>query len=141
MSQHPITKNFENFKARILTESENNSRSYGTGETNRNSGTYPRTGSECVLAARVTSRYRARLSSMLQFIFNLEKDSEAEAKTATSLAPAATAASKPWENRWKITNKGTQQCKLHVNVLTEKATYFEIWCQNRKSTMPNAPYG
>lgn len=33
---------------------------------------------------------------MLQFIFDFEKDSEAAAKMATSLAPAATAASKPW---------------------------------------------
>lgn len=56
---------------------------------------YPRTGIECLLAASQTSRYRERLSSMLQLMFDLEKDSEAEANTATSLAPAAIAASKP----------------------------------------------
>lgn len=33
---------------------------------------------------------------MLQFMFDFEKDSEAAAKMATSLTPAATAASKPW---------------------------------------------
>lgn len=36
-----------------------------------------------------------RPSSMLQLIFELDKDSEADAKMATSLAPAATAALKP----------------------------------------------
>jgi len=43
----------------------------------------------------VTSEYRVRLSLMLQLIFDFEKASDAEAKMATSLAPAATAASKP----------------------------------------------
>jgi hypothetical protein len=32
---------------------------------------------------------------MLQLMFDFENDSEADAKTATSLAPAATAASNP----------------------------------------------
>jgi len=32
---------------------------------------------------------------MLQLMFDLEKDSEADANTATSFAPAATAASNP----------------------------------------------
>lgn len=56
---------------------------------------YPRTGMESSLAARVTARYRIRLSSILQLMFDFENDSEADAKTATSLAPAAIAASKP----------------------------------------------
>lgn len=34
---------------------------------------------------------------MPQLRFALENDSEAAGKTATSLAPAATAASKPWK--------------------------------------------
>jgi len=56
---------------------------------------YPRIGIASFLAADVTARYRTRLSSMLQLMFDFEKDSEADAKTATSFAPAATAASKP----------------------------------------------
>lgn len=35
-------------------------------------------------------------------MFDFEKDSEAEAKMATSLAPAATAASKPWKKALQI---------------------------------------
>lgn len=38
-----------------------------------------------------------RLSSIPQLRFALENDSEAAGKIATSLAPAATAASKPWK--------------------------------------------
>jgi hypothetical protein len=34
---------------------------------------------------------------MLQLRFDFEKDSEADAKTATSFAPAAIAASNPWK--------------------------------------------
>lgn len=36
---------------------------------------------------------------MLQFMLDFEKDSEAEAKMATSRAPTATAASKPYKSR------------------------------------------
>lgn len=57
--------------------------------------TYPRTGTECSFAAMATARYLKRLSSMVQLIFDKENDSEADAKIATSLAPAETAASKP----------------------------------------------
>lgn len=63
---------------------------------NLNSDTHPRTGRENFSAALATSRYRIRLSSIVQLIFDFEKDSEAEANTATSLAPAATAASRPY---------------------------------------------
>jgi hypothetical protein len=38
---------------------------------------------------------------MLQLMFDFENDSEADAKTATSLVPAATAASKPWKKQMK----------------------------------------
>lgn len=38
---------------------------------------------------------------MLQLIFDFEKDSDAEAKIATSFAPAATAASKPYTKQSK----------------------------------------
>ena len=38
---------------------------------------------------------------MLQLMFDFENDSEAEANTATSFAPAATAASKPWKKKMK----------------------------------------
>lgn len=38
---------------------------------------------------------------MLQLMLAFEKDSEAAAKIATSLAPAATAASKPYDKRKK----------------------------------------
>ena len=34
-------------------------------------------------------------------MFDFENDSEAEANTATSFAPAATAASKPWKKKMK----------------------------------------
>jgi hypothetical protein len=34
-------------------------------------------------------------------MFDFENDSEADAKTATSLVPAATAASKPWKKQMK----------------------------------------
>ena len=57
--------------------------------------TYPRTGMVCSFAAVTTARYLKRLSSMVQLIFDKENDSEADAKIATSLAPADTAASKP----------------------------------------------
>jgi len=57
------------------------------------------------LAAAVTSRYRTRLSSMVQLMFDLEKDSEADAKTAISFAPAATAASNPCEQSFIATHQ------------------------------------
>lgn len=57
---------------------------------------YPRTGISSFFDAFITSRKRTRLSSIVQFMFAFEKDSEAEPKTAISFAPAATAASKPW---------------------------------------------
>lgn len=63
---------------------------------------YPRTGIDSSLEARVTVRYLARLSSILQLMFDFEKDSEADAKTATSLAPAAIAASKPYNYLYDI---------------------------------------
>jgi chloramphenicol 3-O-phosphotransferase len=63
------------------------------------SNPYPRTGIERLLEAETMSRQRARLSSMPQLRLALENDSEAAGKTATSLAPAATAASKPWK-KW-----------------------------------------
>ena len=39
---------------------------------------------------------------MLQLMFDFENDSEADAKTATSFAPAATAASKPWKEIYTL---------------------------------------
>jgi hypothetical protein len=56
---------------------------------------YPLTGRECFFAASITSSYLRKLSWMLQFIFFLEKVSEADANMATSFAPHDTAASKP----------------------------------------------
>lgn len=53
-----------------------------------------------------------RLSSILQFIFDFEKDSEAEAKMATSFAPAATAASNPYKKALHNMNKS------HIFLLT-----------------------
>lgn len=73
---------------------------------------------ESSLAARATTRYRARLSSMLQLMFDLENDSEADAKTATSLAPAAMAASKPWK---KLTHR-LENC--HTSMLLLKSHNF-----------------
>ncbi len=46
-------------------------------------------------AALKTGRKRSKLSAMEQWMFFSEKVSDAAAKTATSVAPAATAASKP----------------------------------------------
>ena len=42
---------------------------------------------------------------MVQLMFDLEKDSEADAKTAVSFAPAATAASNPCEHSFIATHQ------------------------------------
>ena len=42
---------------------------------------------------------------MVQLMFDLEKDSEADAKTAISFAPAATAASNPCEHSFIATHQ------------------------------------
>lgn len=88
--------------------------------------------SPCFLAAAVTPRYRARLSSMVQLMLDLEKDSDADAKTAISFAPAAMAASNPCKKRSTHDSACTDRThtffstllvvssRLHVGFLEEK---------------------
>lgn len=55
---------------------------------------------------------------MVQFMFDLENASEADANTATSFAPAATAASNPWlpTNRINVKQgKQTYVLKSYLN--------------------------
>ena len=66
---------------------------------------------------------------MLQFMFDFEKDSEAAAKMATSLTPAATAASKPWLKEKKPQMSLQTDLKvLQQDIHTKKVTYFKIRC-------------
>lgn len=51
---------------------------------------------------------------MPQFRFAFENDSEAAGKTATSLAPAATAASKPWMRGVQITMSIHEFFKFYI---------------------------
>ena len=90
------------------------------------SKTYPRTGIARLLEAEAISRQRARLSSMPQLRFALENDSEAAGKTATSLAPAATAASKPWKKGGQMSQPSANS--KPDNIFTNNYnSYFEIW--------------
>lgn len=52
---------------------------------------------------------------MLQLIFNFEKDSEAEANMATSLAPAATAASKPYRKALHQMSDSLHICNTNLS--------------------------
>lgn len=72
---------------------------------------------------------------MLQLMFDFEKDSEADAKTAISFAPAATAASKPYQKIQIITNIiiGGRKLKFLKSKkgFPTRTTYFHIRCQYR----------
>lgn len=57
---------------------------------------------------------------MLQLMFDFENDSEADAKTAMSLAPAAMAASKPYKSWSDMSEKSHDESLV---VLLE-ITYF-----------------
>lgn len=57
---------------------------------------------------------------MLQLMFDFENDSEADAKTAMSLAPAAIAASKPYKSWSDMSEKSHDESLV---VLLE-ITYF-----------------